>query len=387
MRKQVFAWREANRFELLLDGNRFFPALLQAIDRAQYRIELELYLLEAGDCADRVLAHLVAAAERGVQVRCLFDHFGSRGLGVARLQQLAQQVDLRFYNPLSWRRGLNNLYRDHRKLVLIDGQLGFVGGAGLTDEFWQPQGNASNWHELMVSMQGPVLQDWLSLFERQWQAAVHSMPWKVRSPLPGASSRRLPTWPQGNQGYGRVAYASADQHQDILRGLLWALHTGQQRIWFATPYFLPTWRVRRALRKAAKSGVDVRLLTASRHTDNPPVRYAGQRYYPKLLRAGVRIYEYQPRFLHLKMVLVDDWLSLGSCNFDHWNLRFNLDANLEARDQHLVEQVEQCFLTDFSQSLEITRQSWKQRSPWLRIKQRFWGWFDRLVVNVFYGGK
>ena len=147
----------------------------------------------------------------------------------------------------------------------------------------------------------------------------------------------LPAIPPLGPGLGRVAYADAEQHRDILQSLVRNLLRARRTIWLATPYFLPTWRVRRALRRAAKHGVDVRLLLTGRNTDHAPVRYAGRRYYPRLLKAGVRIFEYQPRFLHLKMVLVDDWVSLGSCNFDHWNLRWNLDANLEAFDPQLAD--------------------------------------------------
>src|SRR5690606_1555157 len=118
------------------------------------------------------------------------------------------------------------------------------------------------------------------------------------------------------------------------------------------------------------------------NTDHPPVRYAGQRYYPRLLRAGVRIFEYQPRFLHLKMVLVDDWVSVGSCNFDHWNLRFNLEANLEALDPELTAATRESFLADFQQSCEITLADWQRRPLFKRIRQRLWGWLDRLAVTL-----
>ena len=105
-------------------------------------------------------------------------------------------------------------------------------------------------------------------------------------------------------------------------------------------------------------------------------------YYPRLLKAGVRIFEYQPRFLHLKMVLVDDWVSVGSCNFDHWNLRFNLEANLEALDAQLTSAVADSFIADFQQSREITLDDWQRRPLLKRIQQRLWGWLDRLVVNL-----
>jgi len=179
-----------------------------------------------------------------------------------------------------------------------------------------------------------------------------------------------------------VAYADSRQHRDILQSLIRALNTSKKRIWLATPYFLPTWKVRRALRRAAARGVDVRLLLTGPRTDHPSVRYAGHRYYPRLLKAGVNIFEYQPCFLHLKMVLVDDWVSIGSCNFDHWNLRFNLEANLEAMDPALTLAVAGSFERDFLVSTEVSLETWQARPLWSRIKQRVWGWVDRLVVNA-----
>ncbi|WP_039792283.1 phospholipase D-like domain-containing protein, partial [Pseudomonas agarici] len=214
---------------------------------------------------------------------------------------------------------------------------------------------------------------------RQWLANEQRAAWKpaARFGLP-----RLPRPPLAGQGLGRVAYADARQHRDILQSLVRTLNSAKQRIWLATPYFLPTWKVRRSLRRAARRGVDVRLLLTGPHTDHPSVRYAGHRYYPRLLRAGVRIFEYQPCFLHLKMVLVDDWVSIGSCNFDHWNLRFNLEANLEALDPSLTEAAMASFITDFALSQPVSLEAWKARPWWRRVKQRLWGWVDRLVVNL-----
>jgi cardiolipin synthase len=228
----------------------------------------------------------------------------------------------------------------------------------------------------MVEIEGPLVGDWQQLFEQLWHARFSWRP----SHQPVALS--LPECPPAGVGLGRVAYANAAQHRDIVLSLLRALKGARQRVWLATPYFLPTWKIRRALRRAAARGVEVRLLLAGRNTDHPPVRFAGQRYYPKLLRAGVRIFEYQPRFLHLKMVLVDDWVSVGSCNFDHWNLRFNLDANVEALDPGLTQAVAASFIDDFANSREITLDDWRQRPWWRRTQQRLWGWLDRLAVNL-----
>lgn len=378
---EIFPWRAGNHFELLVDGAEFFPRMLQAIDQATLRVDLELYLLSSGVCATALIDSLVAAVARGVPVRCLLDDFGSQGLNSADRQRLlGAGINLRWYNPLGWRHGVRNLYRDHRKLLLIDDCLGYVGGAGATDAFWRPGQAQSDWHEVMVEQRGWLLGDWQALFNTQWQASDAAKAWQAPAP---ATLQQLPALPRKGNGWGRVAYASAREHRDILQSLLRALKTGRQRIWLATPYFLPTWKVRRALRKAASRGVDVRLLLTSQRTDNQPVRYAGQRFYPALLRAGVRIFEYQPRFTHLKMVLVDDWVSLGSCNFDHWNLRFNLDANLEAVDAKLSEQVVACFTRDFELSKQINLEQIRSLPLAQRLQQGLWGWLSSLAIKLF----
>ncbi|MEG0244093.1 MAG: phospholipase D-like domain-containing protein, partial [Pseudomonas sp.] len=135
----VFPWRSANHYELLIDGPNFFPQMLVAIARAEHQVELELYLVEAGACAEAMVQALVQAAERGVQVRCLFDDYGSLAFTLSLRRRLIEAgVQLRFYNPLRWRRGMRNLYRDHRKLLLVDQTIAVVGGTGVTDEFWTP---------------------------------------------------------------------------------------------------------------------------------------------------------------------------------------------------------------------------------------------------------
>ena len=377
----IFPWRNSSQFELLIDGPQFFPRMIERIAQAQRHIDLELYLVEAGSCAQAMVDALQAAAQRGVSVRCLFDHYGSLAFtAVLREQLQTAGVELRFYNPIRWRRGLRNLYRDHRKLLVIDQEWAMVGGTGVTDQFWRPGEAVSEWHEVMVAISGSLVSDWQMLFDRQWRANLRRTAWR---PPTHFGLPRVPPMPERGEGMGRVAYADARQHRDILQSLVRALNSGQRRIWLATPYFLPTWKVRRSLRRAASRGVEVRLLLTGPRTDHPSVRYAGHNYYPKLLRAGVKIFEYQPCFLHLKMVLVDDWVSVGSCNFDHWNLRFNLEANLEAVDPHLAQAVERSFVTDFHASRQISLGDWKRRPIWRRVQQRIFGWLDRLSVALF----
>lgn len=378
----IFPWRAGNQFELLIDGPAFFEDWLARVEQAREQIDIELYLVRSGESADRVEAVLFAAVKRGVRVRCLFDGFGSRHFKPAQRRYWQEAgIELRFYNPLRWTLGLQNFYRDHRKLLMVDQQVAYVGGAGLTDNFWQPGAEHSQWHEVMVRVEGPVVIDWQTLFDYQWDSCLERFFWQQNNSPEELTKQPTPPLPFAHIGKARVAYAASTQNRDIQKSLLRIIKGAHQTVWLATPYFLPTWAVRRALRKAAVRGVDVRLLLTGRNTDLPAVRWAGQRYYPALLRKGVRIFEYQPRFLHLKMVMVDGWTSIGSCNFDHWNLRFNLENNLEARDAGLLEQVRSSFENDFQDSLEITEEVWRQRPLILRFRQRLWGWLDRLAIN------
>ncbi len=181
---------------------------------------------------------LVEAGRRGVIVRCLFDDFGSKAFDAGLRKQLTDAgVILRFYNPIHWRRGVRNFYRDHRKLLLVDKALAVVGGTGVTDEFWEPDKDASQWHEVMVEITGPLVIDWQALFNRQFHANARRFAWR---PKENFGLDHLPKAPTTGEGLGRVAYADSRQHRDILQSLVRALNTGQKRIWLATPYFLPT---------------------------------------------------------------------------------------------------------------------------------------------------
>ncbi len=378
----IYPWRGDNAYTLLIDGTAFMPRMLQRMAAAQQAIDLELYLVNSGESSAEVIRVLVAAAGRGVQVRCLLDGFGSAQLSSREREQLNNAgVQLRFYNPLRWLGGHGNFHRDHRKLLLVDTHRAFVGGAGLTDDFYKPEQLQSHWHEVMLEVQGPVVADWQNLFERQWRISGRRLRWqpprlkKVRVPAPPLSGEQ--------NGYGRVSYTDASEHREIMQALLAAISRSERRLWLATPYFLPSWPVRRALKRASRRGVDVRLLLCGSITDNPAVRYAGQRFYRGLLKTGVRIFEYQPRFLHLKMVLADDWVSIGSCNFDHWNMHWNLEANQQALDASLTTAVIASFNQDFAQSQEWTYAEWLRLPLWHRAKISLWAQLNRLVMLWF----
>jgi len=368
-----YPWRAGNRIQLLVDGARFVPAMVSAIEGAERHVLLEIYLFESGRLADRFCRALVEAAERGVTVCCLLDDFGARGLSTADRHRLTGAgVRLTFYNPLRYGELRRNLMRDHRKLLVVDGETAFTGGAGITDDFYSTDPTHTTWHEVMVAIRGPCVADWHALFARTWERAA-GQPLALTAPPPASNT--------GSGVPGRVT-SNTPQRMEIKRSLLKRIRGAERRVWIATAYFIPSWKIRRALRRAAQEGIDVRLLLPGRHTDHPAVRHAGRRFYGRLLSGGVRIFEYRPRFLHAKVALCDDWCSTGSSNIDRWNLRWNLEANQEIDTPVFADQVARLFTDDFLEADEITYEQWRNR-PWhRRLLEQFWGRVDLLLERL-----
>lgn len=339
-------------YRFFVDGGEFFPAMLEAIAAARHYVLLEMYLFESGEVADRFIEALIAAAGRGVRVCVLLDDFGSFLLRRKDSQRLeGGGVAVAFHNPLRVGRWVLNLPRNHRKLLLVDGVVAFTGGAGITDRFDPALRPEHHWHDVMLEVRGPSVGDWQTIFRETWERAT-------ASPLPIPD---LPPPPAGDSP-GHLAVHTGTRGE-ISRSAVNHIRRAQERVWFATAYFLPSWKLRRALRRAARDGLDVRLLLPGPHTDNPAVRLLGRRHYGKLLGDGIRIFEYQPRFLHAKLLLCDGWITLGSSNLDHWNHRWNLEANQELEDPGVLAAVEDFFERDFAQSEEVTLAGWLQR-PW-----------------------
>jgi len=368
-----FPWRVGNHFELLLDGRHYFPRMLEAITMAQASVWLEIYLFESGVVADRFIDALVSAARRGVDVRVLADDFGATDLRAAdRTRLVAAGVKLALYNPLKWRKWFGNLFRDHRKLLIVDGQLAFVSGTGITDEFDDPKRPLRSWRETAIRVTGPVLVDWLALYTQVWREH-HAEPIPDPVQILGPAADGMP---------GRVAVSASLREQDIRRSLFNRVRAAERRVWIATAYFVPSRKLLRALKRAARRGVDVRLLLPGPYTDHPAIRHAGRRFYGGLLRTGVRVFEYQPRFLHAKSILCDDWASVGSSNFDRWNLRWNLEANQEVEDLQFAAVMQTMFENDFRDSIEFHHDDWQQRSLRQRLREHWWGRVDMLLDSL-----
>jgi phosphatidylserine/phosphatidylglycerophosphate/cardiolipin synthase-like enzyme len=359
--------------------------MLAAIDSARQYLLLEMYLVTSGAVVDRFINALLAAAERDVRVFLLFDDYGALGLALRDRERLVHRnIKTVYYNPLHttstlrnlyrivWQRINLGLYRNHRKLLLVDGRIAFAGGTGLTDEVDSPRAPERRWRETMVQIEGPILGDWQQLFTESWNKYARQ-------------SLRLPsvtpvTFANGQPG--RVAVNEARRRTGVQRSLLKHIKAAKHRIWFATAYFIPSWSIRRRLRRAARSGVDVRLLLPGPVTDHPGARYASHRYYGRLLNNRIRIYEYAPRFFHAKTVLCDNWITIGSCNHDRWNLQWNLEANQEIDDENMAATIADMFTVDFTNSLEVTAGEWEQRGWHPRALEWFWRRVELLSLKI-----
>lgn len=366
----TYPWRDNNSLELLINGQQFFPHMLKSIGTAKHFILLEMYLMESGKIATDFINALLEAAKRGVKVHILLDDFGCRSLSNkdrSRLQ--ASSVNLCFYNPLHYGTFRRNLFRDHRKILIIDNTVAYIGGVGLTDYFIDISEKNLGWRETVVAIQGESIIDWQDAFSRVWNF-YSDKALKIENQNPDLPETIVPC---------RVNCTVGSAQQGIKQSLVKRIRSTERQCWIATAYFVPSFKVRRALARAAKRGVDVRILLPGENTDHPSVRHAGRRFYLRLLKAGVKIYEYQPRFLHQKVLLCDSWVSIGSSNIDRWNFRWNLEANQEVEDQGFVNHVVEMFKADFAESQACILEEWENRSMLSRLQENFWGYIDRLI--------
>lgn len=357
-------WRSGNAFELLNGAAEFFPRMLASIEAARAHVLLEMYLMSSGRIASAFIEALTRAAARGVRCCVVIDGFGGLGLSAADRRRLeAAGVELRVFNPLHWRSRLRNFLRDHRKLLEVDGAVAFVGGAGLADEFAPgPDG----WRELMLEIRGPVVADWERAFAGTWRrlGPELALPAVPIEPFPGGAT-------------GRLSLSEAREHSVLASGVVQRIDAAQSRVWLMSAYFVPSRRYRKALRRAARRGVDVRLLMPSARTDHPWVRHAARRFYGRMLRNGVRIFEYQPSALHAKMIVCDAWLSIGSSNLDRWSFKWNLEANQEVADGRVADAAAALFAADLAVSEALSRRQWPQRARLDRLRERIAGLLDR----------
>ncbi len=364
----LYPWRFNNEFQILIDGTEFFTSMIHEIQNAQSSILFEAYLFQSGNTANLFINELCLAKKRNINIFILLDEYGAKGLSNEDKEKLTTAgIELLLYNPASIFYFGKSLKRDHRKLLAIDEHTAFIGGAGITDEF-NPGYAQDYWHDVMIKINGDIVPDLVHSFNIIWHKQkptekIHNKPASISS--------------SQTNNKARILLSSGAERNEIIRAIISRIRTSKNRVWLTTPYFISSWKIRRALRYAAKKGVDVRLIFPGPHSDHKWITYGMQRYYPRLLKSNVAIYEYQPRFSHAKIILCDDWFTIGSSNMDRWNQFLNLDANIEIYDKYSHQQIVKLFESDFSKSNLIILKQWLSRSLIQHIKE----WYSGVVIR------
>lgn len=348
--------------ELLVDGGVFYPAIFKELKSAKQSILIENYLVEDGELWDELISILLQQADNQIQIQCVFDDFGTLGVH-DDIEKLSRHpnISIKLFNPLKLHLGFKNLRRTHVKLFIIDDRVAFTGGAGITDSFYKPSTRSSAWSEVMVRVNDLEVAQIADVLRWKFEA-IGSKPRSLAAPLKGPNymlEKRLVGW----------LYAHHFSTHWIKRALYNKLANARSRIWINSAYFFPTRRTIRYLKRKAKEGVDVRILLPG-VTDVLFMKYLARGRYKKLLQAGVSIHELNDRFLHSKVIIIDDWATLGSFNLDVFSFRFNHELNFASTDSAFLSEVEGFFLSKLQSAIEIKPEAWTNRALISKLLER-----------------
>lgn len=364
-------YQTGNHLDLLHTGEAFFPAILHAIEEAQEEIYLETYIFANDDSSKEIQAALARAAARHVRVHVIIDWIGSGREHSFALQQNFEQagVACRIFNPW-FKRGLS---RTHRKLCVIDQTIAFIGGINIVDDLLTdhtpPQQLPFARWDFAVRVVGTCVDSIYKEITAQW-LKLGRMPFLNRLRLARELRRKNNIKTMQGSTAAIVFRDNLRNRFTIQSAYLRALGKAKTSAYFANPYFAPGRRLRNGLINAAKRGVDVRLLLGVGEFDLQDL--VAQSYYPKLLKYGIKIYEYHRTHMHAKVAVIDQqWSTVGSSNFDGLSLFLNHEANIMMNDEEFSQKLEQHLCIAFDEAIEITAETVAKQSWLQRLKNRF----------------
>jgi cardiolipin synthase len=370
-----------NKLVLLQDGPATYQAMFAAIRQARDHINLETYIFEDDDIGKQFADLLLERQAAGVQVNLIYDSVGCLNTPRSFFERLSaggiRVLEFNPVNPLASHKKiwlLNN--RDHRKLLVVDGRIAFLGGINISESYSSGPSMRSarkkgaqpvGWRDTHLQIEGPVVSEFQKLFMDTWSK-------QKGPPLP--EKNYFPQLvKQGDEIVRAIGSASADPHSLIYLTLLSAIDNAEQRVYLTNAYFAPDPQLLKALTDAAQRGVEVKLILPS-HTDSWPVFHAGRSHYSELLRAGVKIYERRDAVMHSKTASIDGvWSTVGSTNLDWRSFLHNDEINAAILGRDFSRQMDDMFARDLAESDAIDLERWEQRSLLLRLKE----WAARLV--------
>lgn len=357
-----------NRLELLQNGDEIFSAKLDGMRSARHHVHIETYQFHDGELTREMLEVLRGRLEAGVEVRLILDFAGSVKADFSALKDLeeAGATVVRWRQP-SWYQLARLNHRTHRKLTIIDGELGFIGGANITDN-WIGAIEEGAYRDNHFRVTGPIV-NFLQ------QAFMDNLIAATGQPLFGADY--FPELDEAGESIAQVVISTPKEGRHRIRKLkLMAIASARENIRMATAYFYPDGDFLDALLAARQRGVEIDILLPGEEIDKDFVRMAAKSHWKELLEAGVRFHEFQPSMFHSKLTIIDrDWVSLGSANLDNRSFRINDEANLNVFDRDFAERLIALFDSDLEQTRLYDLERWHERSYWLRLR----GWLGRTL--------
>jgi len=368
----------SNKVELLVDGPTTYDAMFKAIDAAKDHINMETFIIENDEIGQRFIDLLMRKQRSGVQVNLIYDSVGSMNTPKEFFTLLKESggnvLEFNPINPLNARKSWQFSQRDHRKLLIVDGEVAFVGGINISSVYSsgsrgsgafaksKPGEGKFPWRDTHLRMAGPVVSEFQKLFMATW-AQQKGDPLAARMYFPVSGSK-------GNEIVRAIGSSPEEPFSQIYATLLSAINSAETQVFLTNAYFVPDPQLLAALKEAVQRGVDVRLLLPAR-TDSVMVFYASRSYYDELLSAGVKIYERQDALLHAKTALIDGvWSTIGSTNLDWRSFVNNQEINAVILGQDFGMQMQTLFENDLQSSKAITLEAWRKRSIGARIKER-----------------
>jgi len=353
-----------NRYEVLLNGDRIFPPMLEAIRGAQRTIDFETYIYWSEAIGKAFADALAERARAGVKVHVLLDWIGSQKMEQAYVDEMkAAGIEVLKYHPPHWSHlgRLNN--RTHRKLLIVDGRIGFTGGVGIAQQWTGDAQDPDHWRDTHFKVEGPVVAQMQSVFMDNWIKSTGRI-------LHGAEY--FPALAPVGEGRAQMFSSSPSGGSESMELMyLLSITAASRTIRLSSSYFVPNDLAVEAMTAALRRGVRLQIITPGRHTDAETVRSASKETWGRLLAAGAEIYEYQPTMYHCKVMIVDEFLvSTGSTNFDNRSFRLNDEANLNIYDAAFAKQQVEVFEADLKRSRRITLAEWQQRPLSERVAEK-----------------
>ena len=347
---------QGGKATLLQNGDAFYPAMLQAIREARDTINFETYIFEPDEIGQQFIDAFKERAMAGVEVRLLVDGFGGMKLKRRYRDDLKRAgVKVHRFRPLGLRNLVRIYRRAHRRAIVMDGKVGFTGGAAVSKKWKGNVTNKHEWRDSMTQVTGPLVAGIQSAFAENWVYCTGEVL---------AGPRFFPPLERGPGVCGISVVSSPSDSLQPIRLLFWlTFSNARKRLWICNSYFIPDRRLRDAVVDRARHGVDVRILVPGNHTDAVPVQAAGQSYYEELLAAGARIFEFEPAMMHAKTAVVDSaWSIVGSANMDERSMELNEENVLGIADREFARSIEEGLSADYTRSREITLERWQKRS-------------------------